>query len=148
MKRPSWDEYFMNMLDVVKSRSTCTRRQVSASIVKDNHILSSGYNGTPKDIIHCDIKGCLREQLNVKSGERHELCRGLHAEQNAIIQASYIGVSIKDSTLYCTNKPCSICAKMICNAGIVKVVYEEDYDDTLSDELFKEKGIELIKYKR
>ena len=148
MNRPSWDEYFIEMTNLVKERSTCLRRQVGAVIVKDHHILATGYNGVPSGITHCDVTGCLREKLKVPSGERHEICRGLHAEQNAIIQAAYHGVSIKGSTIYCNTKPCSICAKMICNAGIEKVVYVESYNDPLADEMFYEKKVQLIKYEK
>ncbi len=148
MNRPSWDEYFIEMTNLVKQRSTCMRRQVGAVIVKDHHILATGYNGVPSGITHCDVTGCLREQLKVPSGERHEICRGLHAEQNAIIQAAYHGISIKGSTLYCNTKPCSICAKMICNAGIEKVVYETGYNDPLADEMLYEKKVQLIKYEK
>jgi dCMP deaminase len=130
---------------VVKKRSTCLRRQVGAIIVKDNHILSTGYNGVPTKITHCSEVGCLREKLKVPSGERHELCRGLHAEQNAIIQAALHGVSIKDATLYTNTKPCSICTKMIINAGIKRIVYQIDYTDKLADELLAETDIELVK---
>ncbi|MGE4319120.1 MAG: cytidine/deoxycytidylate deaminase family protein [Deferribacterales bacterium] len=148
MNRPSWDEYFIEMTNLVKKRSTCMRRQVGAVIVKDHHILATGYNGVPSGITHCDVTGCLREQLKVPSGERHEICRGLHAEQNAIIQAAYHGISIKGSTLYCNTKPCSICAKMICNAGIEKVVYEVGYNDPLADEMLYEKKVQLIKFEQ
>lgn len=143
--RPDWDNYFLELTDVVKKRSTCLRRQVGAIIVKDNRILSTGYNGVPAKISHCSEVGCLREKLKVPSGERHELCRGLHAEQNAIIQAALHGVSIKDSTIYTNTKPCSICTKMIINAGIKRIVYQIDYVDKLADELLAETDIELIK---
>lgn len=143
--RPDWDNYFLELTDVVKKRSTCLRRQVGAIIVKDSHILSTGYNGVPAKISHCSEVGCLREKLKVPSGERHELCRGLHAEQNAIIQAALHGVSIKDSTIFTNTKPCSICTKMIINAGIKRIVYQIDYVDKLADELLAETDIELIK---
>jgi len=143
--RPDWDNYFLELTDVVKKRSTCLRRQVGAIIVKDNHILSTGYNGVPTKISHCAEVGCLREKLKVPSGERHELCRGLHAEQNAIIQAALHGVSIKDATIYTNTKPCSICTKMIINAGIKRIVYQIDYVDKLADELLAETDIELFK---
>ncbi len=145
--RPDWDEYFLEITDIVKKRSTCLRRQVGAVIVKDNNILASGYNGVPTKITHCSVVGCLREKLNVPSGERHELCRGLHAEQNAIIQAAKHGVCIQGSTIYTNTKPCSICTKMIINAGIVRIVYRMDYSDPLADELLKETQIELCKIK-
>lgn len=142
--RPDWDPYFLEITNVVKKRSTCLRRQVGALIVKDNHILATGYNGVPSKISHCSETGCLREQLNVPSGERHELCRGLHAEQNAIIQAAHHGTSIKDSTLYTNTKPCSICTKMIVNAGIKRIVYEEYYKDKLADDILSETDIILF----
>ena len=121
---------------------------MGALIVKDNHILSTGYNGVPTKITHCSEVGCLREKLKVPSGERHELCRGLHAEQNAIIQAALHGVSIKDATIYTNTKPCSICTKMIINAGIKRIVYEVYYEDKLADELLSETEIELCQIKK
>ena len=143
LKRPSWDAYFMEMAEVVRKRSTCLRRSVGAVIVRDNRIMTTGYNGVPVGIEHCETRGCLREKLNVPSGERHELCRGLHAEQNAIIQAAHLGQSIAGGTLYCTTQPCIICAKMIINAGIQRVVIKETYPDALSEEMFKEAGITI-----
>jgi len=141
MDRPSWNEYFMDITRLVARRSTCMRRQVGAVLVKEKNILATGYNGTPTGITHCDVTGCLREQLKVPSGERHELCRGLHAEQNAIIQAARHGVNIEDSVLYCTNSPCIICTKMLINAGIREVIYLEGYADQLSMEMLDEAGI-------
>ena len=143
-ERPSWENYFMDIAFLVARRTTCLRRAVGAVVVKDKRILSTGYNGAPAGIKHCIETGCMREQLNVPSGERHELCRGIHAEQNAIIQAAYHGVSIKDADLFCTNLPCSICAKMIINAGIKKIYYASGYSDAMSEEMFNEAGIELI----
>lgn len=137
----------MDIAHLVAKRSTCLRRAVGALLVKDKRILSTGYNGAPSGLKHCLDIGCLREQLNIASGERHELCRGIHAEQNAIIQAALHGVSIKDATLFCTNQPCSICAKMIINAGINKVYYHSGYADAMSIEMFKEANVELIKYR-
>ena len=145
-ERPSWDTYFMDITCLVAKRATCLRRKVGAIVVKDRRILASGYNGAPSHIRHCDEVGCLRERMSVPSGERHELCRGIHAEQNAIIQAAYHGVSIKNATLFCTNLPCSICAKMIINAGIVRIVYDSGYADDLSREMLGEADIELIKF--
>ena len=148
-KRPprlSWDEYFMEIAQLVARRSTCLRRQVGAVLVKDKKILATGYNGAPTGLEHCLDVGCLRERLNIPSGERHELCRGLHAEQNAIIQAAYHGVSIRDSTLFCTNLPCSICIKMVINAGIETVVYLNGYADDLSLDLIAKSGVKLIKF--
>lgn len=144
-KRPDWDEYFFEIAKIVSKRSTCLRRQVGAILVKDKRILATGYNGAPSQLRHCLDVGCIRERKNVPSGERHELCRGIHAEQNLIIQAAYHGVSIADSFLYCTNFPCSICAKMLINAGVKKIYYLEGYPDSLSEEMIKEANIEVIK---
>jgi len=135
----------MGITELVAKRSTCRRRSVGAIIVKDKRILTTGYNGAPSGIRHCLEVGCLREQLNVASGERHELCRGIHAEQNAIIQAAFHGVSIKDAILYCTNLPCSICAKMIINAGLKKIYYRSGYADAISGDMLQEASIEIIK---
>jgi dCMP deaminase len=143
--RPSWDEYFMDITRLVAKRATCLRRAVGAVVIKDRRMLSTGYNGAPSNVRHCAETGCLRQQLNVPSGQRHELCRGIHAEQNAIIQAAYHGVSIKGAALYCTNQPCSICAKMIINAGIVRIVYQDGYADPLAMEMLAEAGVELVK---
>ena len=145
ISRPSWEAYFMDITFLVAKRSTCLRRAVGALIVKDKRILSTGYNGAPTGIKHCIETGCIREKLNVASGENHELCRGIHAEQNAIIQAAYHGASIKNATLFCTNLPCSICAKMIINAGIKKICYNSGYADSMSEEMLNEAGINLIK---
>ncbi len=142
--RPSWHEYFMGICDLVAGRSTCLRRKVGAVLVKEKRILCSGYNGAPSKVPHCRETGCLRDQLNVPSGEKHELCRGVHAEQNAIIQAACHGIQVKSSTLYCTNQPCSICAKMIINAGIQIVYYKDGYDDSLSLQMFNDAKVELI----
>lgn len=148
MHRPPWDQYFMDITLLVATRSSCLRRQVGALLVKDRFILATGYNGVPSGISHCDITGCLRDQLNVPSGERHELCRGLHAEQNAIIQAARHGVNIDGATLYCTTMPCIICTKMIINAGIARVVYAEGYTDELAREMIREAAIEIQHFTR
>jgi len=145
MSRPSWSEYFMDITRLVANRSTCLRRKVGAILVKNKRILATGYNGVPSGIEHCEVVGCLREKMSVPSGERHELCRGLHAEQNLIIQAAFHGIAINESILYCTNKPCVICTKMIINAGITKIYYEDGYDDTLSEEMCAEKNVELLR---
>ena len=142
--RPSWEDYFMDIATLVAKRSTCLRRSVGAIIVKDKRILSTGYNGAPSGVRHCEEVGCLRETLGVESGKMHELCRGIHAEQNAIIQAAYHGVSLKDASIFCTNLPCSICAKMIINAGIRKIYYRSGYADELSQDMIQEAKIELI----
>ncbi len=146
MVRPSWEEYFMDITELVARRSTCIRRSVGAVIVKDKRLLATGYNGAPSGIAHCCETGCMREKQNVPSGQRHELCRGIHAEQNAIIQAAYHGVSIKDASLFCTNLPCSICAKMIINAGIKAIWYKSGYADPMSTEMFQEAGVQVIKF--
>lgn len=143
--RPPWDKYFMDIATLVASRSTCLRRKVGACVVKDKRILTTGYNGAPTGITHCEEVGCLREKLNIPSGERHELCRGLHAEQNAIIQAAKIGLSLEGATMYVTNHPCFICAKMIINSGIEKVVYKDGYPDKMAENFFRESKIEVVK---
>ena len=145
-KRPSWDEYFMDMAVLTARRSTCLRRQVGAVIVQDKHIVATGYNGAPRGIAHCEERGgCLRQQLNVPSGQRHELCMALHAEQNAIIQAAAMGNSIEGGTIYITHQPCAICAKMIINAGIKRIVIKEGYPDELAASILAEAGLEIEK---
>ncbi len=144
--RPSWDEYFLEMARLVAKRSTCLRRSVGAVVVKDKRILATGYNGAPRGLKHCIEIGCMREKLKVPSGERHELCRALHAEQNALIQASLHGVSVKGSILYATNQPCVICAKMLINAGISEIVILEGYPDQLAMDFLKEAKIKVRKY--
>jgi dCMP deaminase len=141
--RPAWDEYFTAIAQLVRTRSTCLRRQVGAIVVKDKRILSTGYNGAPKGMKHCSEVGCLRDKADVPAGERHELCRGIHAEQNAIVQAAAFGVSIRGSTLYCTHFPCVLCAKMLINAGVEKIVVGQAYPDRLSREMLEEAGIEI-----
>ncbi len=144
--RPTWDEYFALITRQVATRSTCLRRKVGAIIVKDKRILTTGYNGAPMGVRNClEIGTCLREELGIPAGERHEICRGLHAEQNAILQAAYHGVQIRDSVIYVTNQPCSLCAKMIINCGIKKIYYFEDYPDRLAVDLLNEAGVELIR---
>lgn len=146
--RPSWDEYFMQMAELTAKRSTCLRRQVGAVIVKEKHIIATGYNGAPRGLKHCDeLGGCLREKLQVPSGQRHELCRALHAEQNAIIQAATLGQSIEEGTIYVTHQPCAICAKMIINAGIKRIVVREGYPDELATEILDEAGLKVIMLK-
>lgn len=136
----------MDIVDLIKGRSTCLRRKVGALIVKDKRILSSGYNGAPSGCQHCETVGCLRDELKIPSGERHELCRASHAEQNAIVQAAKHGVNIDGSTIYVTNQPCVICSKLIINAGIHKIVFNGAYPDTLSLDLLREANIEIVKY--
>lgn len=142
--RPDWDAYFMGIVELVAKRSTCLRRSVGAALVRDKRILATGYNGAPSGLHHCLDVGCLRDKLQIPSGERHELCRGLHAEQNAIIQAALHGVSVKGATLYCTNQPCIICAKMVINAGIALIVVKDGYADKLAAEMLAEAGISLV----
>ena len=143
MERPSPDEYFMQMAKLAATRSTCLRRKVGAVIVKDNHVISTGYNGAPRGVSHCEDKGCMRTLLNVPSGTRHELCRGVHAEQNAVAQAAYFGISVKGATIYTTTFPCSLCAKILINSGITDVVYEEGYMDDLSKEILSESELNI-----
>ena len=133
--RPSWDEYFMDIVELVKKRSTCLRRQVGALIVKDKRILATGYNGAPAGCKHC-----------TETGQRHEICRAAHAEQNAIVQAAYSGTSVKNSVMYVTTQPCVLCAKLIINAGITKIMFKGDYPDTLAMELLQEAGVRVVKY--
>lgn len=146
MERPSWDEYFIQITELVASRSTCMRRSVGAVIVKNRHILATGYNGAPSGVSHCNVTGCLRASMNIPSGERHELCRGTHAEQNAIVQAAKHGTPIEGATIYVNTKPCSICSKMIINSGIKRVCYLGDYSDEMSEGMMREAGIEMIKF--
>lgn len=144
--RPDWDEYFLKITKVVAERSTCLRRSVGAIIVKDKKILATGYNGAPIGITHCDKTGCIRIKFNVPSGQRHELCRGLHSEQNALLQAALHGVSVKGATLYSTIQPCIICAKMLINAGIKEIVISGEYPDKMAAEFLKEAGIKVRTY--
>lgn len=146
MDRPSWDEYFMEMAELTAKRSTCMRRHVGVVIVKDRRAIATGYNGAPRGIMHCEDRGgCLRQQLNVPSGQRHELCMALHAEQNAIIQAAAMGNSIEGGTIYITHQPCAICAKMIINAGITRIVIREGYPDQLAASILDEAGLKIEK---
>jgi len=152
--RPSWEEYFIQIAQLVATRSTCLRRKVGAILVKDKRILSTGYNGAPRKLAHCaevgclrdKLKvGCLRDKLKIPAGERQEICRGLHAEQNAIIQAALYGISIKGAVLYCTHQPCITCAKMLINAGIKKIIFQGKYPDSLARKILEEARIELVK---
>lgn len=146
MERPTWDEYFMEMAELTARRSTCLRRQVGAVIVKERRAIATGYNGAPSGITHCQERGgCLRQKLGVPSGQRHELCMALHAEQNAIIQAASMGHAIEGGTIYITHQPCVICAKMIINAGIKRIVVREGYPDQLSVDILQEAGLEIEK---
>lgn len=142
--RPSWDMYFMEVARLVATRSTCLRRQVGAVLVRDERIIATGYNGAPQGLPHCAEVGCLREQQGVPSGQRYELCRGVHAEQNAIINAALYGVSTKGAILYCTDQPCLLCARMIINAGVTKVLHEGDFSDDNARQFLHQAGIELV----
>ncbi len=146
-----WDKRFMELADTVASWSSCFQenRQVGAVIVKNKRILTTGYNGAPSGVLNCKERGeCLRRKLNIASGTRAELCYAVHAEQNAIIQAAKLGVSIDGATLYCTHQPCVICAKMIINSGISRVVYENGYPDDFSLDLFNQSGVTVEKFKQ
>ncbi|MBN1235138.1 MAG: dCMP deaminase family protein [Methanotrichaceae archaeon] len=144
-ERPSSDDYFMEIATVVAKRSTCLRNQVGALFVKNKRILTTGYNGAPSGLEHCDVVGCARD--GVASGTRHELCRAVHAEQNAIIQAALHGISIEGATLYCTHQPCILCAKMMINARVAKVVYQQSYPDGTALDFLKQAGIEVVRVK-
>ncbi len=143
--RVSWEEYFIKIAYMVAERATCTRRKVGAIAVKDKHILATGYNGVPSGVEHCLTTGCLRTQLNIPSGERHEICRGLHAEQNVIIQCAVHGISLNGADIYCTTQPCFICTKMLINCGIKRIYCVEAYPDELALQMLAEAGVELIK---
>jgi len=136
----------MSMAELVATRSTCLRRKVGAVIVKEKRVLTTGYNGAPKGIRHCAEVGCVRLEQNIESGTRHELCRGVHAEQNAVIQAAYFGVSIKDAAVYTTNFPCVLCAKILLNAGIIEIIYKDDYVDELSRSILAEANVKLRRF--
>ena len=141
--RPSWDEYFLEVARLVSRRSTCLRRSVGAVLVKEKKILATGYNGAPSGIKHCIDIGCIREKLKIPSGQRHELCQGLHAEQNVLLQAALYGISTRKSILYITNQPCAICAKMLINAGIEEIVISGAYPDELARKFLKEARIKI-----
>ena len=143
MSRVPWPQYFMDITRMVAERSTCCRRKVGAIAVKNKRILATGYNGAPRNTRECLSIGCLRQELHVPSGQRHELCRGLHAEQNVIVQAAIHGVSIEGSDIYCTHQPCLICAKLLINCGVTAVYFESPYPDPMSEEMFAEAGIIL-----
>ncbi|MHB1017444.1 MAG: deoxycytidylate deaminase [Coriobacteriia bacterium] len=146
MSRPSWDEYFMAITDQVGQRATCTRRHIGAVIVKDKRILATGYNGVPSGLAHCAEVGCLREQRGIPSGTQHELCRGIHAEQNAVIQAARHGTAIDGAMVYCTHQPCVLCAKILINAGITEIIYRNAYPDALATEMLAEAGVVATRY--
>ena len=144
MPRLPWPQYFMDITRLVAERSTCLRRKVGAIAIKNKRILATGYNGAPRNMRDCTEIGCLREELNIPSGQRHELCRGLHAEQNVIVQAAVHGVSIEGADIYCTHQPCLICAKLLVNCGVAAVYYESPYPDPMSEAMFEEAGITLM----
>lgn len=140
-QRLPWQEYFMRITYLVRERSTCLRRKVGCVLVKDKRILATGYNGAPAGVPHCLETGCLREQLGIPSGQRHEICRGIHAEQNVIVQAAVYGISISGAEVYCTTHPCTQCSKMLINCGIKKIYYCESYPDKLAQEMLDEAGV-------
>ena len=146
MARLPWPDYFMNITRLVAERSTCCRRKVGAIAVKDKRILATGYNGAPRNVRDCLEIGCLREAMGIPSGQRHELCRGLHAEQNVIIQAAVHGISLEGAEIYCTHQPCFICTKMLVNCGVTAVTYASPYPDPMSEEMFAEAGVIVRRY--
>jgi dCMP deaminase len=150
MSRPDKDEYFMKMVELASTRTTCMRRRVGAVLVKDGHIVSTGYNGAPRGLKHCEEVGCVRQKMNIPSGQRQELCRAVHAEQNAIVQAAYHGIATNGAVLYTTTWPCVQCAKMLINAGIKEIVYAEtkNYHDPLSEEILKESGMVVRQWQK
>jgi dCMP deaminase len=143
--RPSWDDYFMSIAQQVALRSTCLRRQIGALIVRDKRILATGYNNVPSGVEHCTTRGCLRDELGIPSGQRVELCRGIHAEQNAVVQAAKYGIAMDGASVYTTTQPCILCAKILINAGISEIVFVGDFPDELSVSMLKEAGVELRK---
>jgi len=145
--RPSWDDYFMKIAELVATRSTCLRHDVGAVLVRDKRILATGYNGSPPGMAHCLEIGCIRDELKIPSGTRAEICRAVHAEQNAVVQCAAYGVSSKDSVIYCTHQPCTICTKVLITAGVKRIVYKEPYPDKFAESLIKETKIKLIKWK-
>ena len=147
IKRPSWDEYFISIAKLVSTRSTCLRRRVGSVLVRNKKILATGYNGAPANILHCEKTGCLRETLKVPSGQRHELCRGLHAEQNAFLQAALHGTSVKGAILYSTTQPCIICTKMLINAGINEIIVAGRYPDKMSRDFLRQAKIKVRIFK-
>lgn len=144
-QRPTWDEYFLQLARQASTRSTCLRRQVGAVLVRGHRILATGYNGAPRGVAHCLDVGCLRDRLKVPSGERHELCRAIHAEQNAVIQAAIHGVAVEGATLYCTHQPCILCAKVLINAGVREIYFSEGYPDEFAVAMCEEAGVRLIR---
>jgi len=146
LNRPNWNDYFMEMAELASSRASCLRRKVGAVLVKNKKVLATGYNGAPKEIPHCEVTGCLREEKKVPSGQRHEICRGVHAEQNLVAQAAFHGVETEGSTVYCTHQPCIICTKILINAGIEKIYFKHAYSDPFAEKLLEKSNIDLIKF--
>lgn len=140
-QRLPWPEYFMSIARLVAERSTCLRRKVGAIAVKDKRILATGYNGAPSGLAHCLDMGCLREKMHIPSGQRHELCRGLHAEQNIIIQAAVHGVALSGAQIYCTTQPCLICTKMLINCNVRAIFFDQGYPDSLAVSMLEEANI-------
>jgi dCMP deaminase len=145
--RPDWDDYFMELAKLVSTRSTCLRRAVGAVLVRGKRILSTGYNGAPPGMKHCLEIGCVRDKLKIPSGTRAEICRAIHAEQNAIIQCAAYGLSSQNSTIYITHQPCTICTKILIGAGVERIVYDMPYPDKFAQGLLKEAGIKVEKWK-
>ncbi len=145
--RPSWDEYFMKIAELVATRSTCLRHNIGAVLVRDKRILATGYNGAPPGMTHCLEIGCLRDKLKIPSGTKAEICRGVHAEQNVIVQCAVYGLSSKESTLYTTHQPCTVCTKILIASGIKRIVYREPYPDKFAQSLLKETGIKVEKWR-
>ena len=143
-ERPSWNDHWLGIAKVVAKRSTCLRRRFGAVVVKNNVLLASGYNGAPKGLKHCSEVDCQRDRMGIPSGKNQEMCRGLHAEMNALLQAAEYGIPISGAILYSTTHPCSLCAKMIINTGIKRVVISDDYPDSQSKNLLEEADIEII----
>ena len=146
--RPSWDEYFMELAKLVATRSTCLRHNIGSVLVRDKRILATGYNGSPRGMKHCLEIGCIRDELKIPSGTRAEICRAIHSEQNAVIQCAVYGTSSEGSTLYVTHQPCAICTKILINAGVKRIVYENPYPDKFAQGLLKESGVELVQWKK
>jgi len=144
--RPSWDEYFMKIAGLVATRSTCLRHNIGAVLVRDKRILATGYNGAPSGMTHCLKIGCIRDKLKIPSGTKAEICRGIHAEQNTIVQCAVYGISSKGSTLYTTHQPCTVCTKILIAGGIKRIVYKEPYPDKFAQSLLKETRIKVEKW--
>jgi dCMP deaminase len=144
--RPSWDDYFMNLTKLVATRTTCLRHAVGAVLVNEKRILATGYNGSPRGLVHCLEAGCLRDELKIPSGTRAEICRAVHAEQNTIIQCAVYGISSENSTIYVTHQPCSICSKILISAGVKRIVYEIPYPDEFAQKLLKEAKVKVEKW--